>query len=167
MRFGWLPAVEGIGIGLLILLLILVYLAIRRRWIARNGGTFECSMRRHTPSDYDQTARTGPERRQEQSSHARWVLGVARYNGEELQWFRFFSLSWRPKITYRRVDITVVGNRAPVPAEAVALYADQQIVSVVVESRGSSRRRDLAMTPDSVTGMLSWLEAAPPGVGGY
>lgn len=95
------------------------------------------------------------------------MLGVARYSGEDLQWFRFFSLRWWPTITYRRRDIAIVDHRMPSPAESLSLYADQEIVSLAVGSGTSLHKRDLAMTPDSLTGMLSWLEAAPPGVGQY
>lgn len=179
MGFGWFSAVEIIGLVLVILGLCLVGLAVRRRWVARNGGTFECSMRRHVrpagqsfgPSADNTTPSTN------------WVLGVARYSGENLEWFRFFSLAWWPKYTFRRSDVTVVDHRSPTATEAVALYADQEIVTLAIGAAASSAgsgssggsgatlsgaavERDLAMAPDSLTGMLSWLEAAP-GIGRY
>ncbi|QDP97046.1 DUF2550 family protein [Microlunatus elymi] len=170
---------EIIGLVLVFLGLCLIGLAVRRRWVARNGGTFECSMRRHvrpagTPADASVDTTT---------PSTNWVLGVARYSGENLEWFRFFSLAWWPKYTFRRSDVTVVDHRTPTATEAVALYADQEIVTLAIASatsagpRARSRarargdvgsvERDLAMTPDSLTGMLSWLEAAPPGIGRY
>lgn len=164
MSFGWLHDVEIIGIALLVLALMLVWLTVRRRWLARNGGTFECSMRR--PGRSGRRPGTGNQRQQERSSTS-WALGVARYSGENLQWFRFFSFSWRPKISYHRADIAVLDRRLPTPAESASLYVDQEIVSLGIGTAATRRHCDLAMTPDSVTGMLSWLEAAPRDVSRY
>lgn len=154
MRFGWLGAGELIGIILVLVAVVLVGLAVRRRWLARNGGTFECSMRRlgHIQNADTTTPSTD------------WVLGVARYSGDYLEWFRFFSLAWWPKYSFRRSEVSVLDHRTPSAAEAVALYADQEIVRVSTGSGDSAEHRDLAMTPESLTGMLSWLEAAPPGI---
>lgn len=154
MRIGWLSAAEVIGLVLVLLAAVLVGLAVRRRWLARNGGTFECSMRRRPYAIDDQT--TTPS--------TGWVLGVARYGGDDLEWFRFFSLAWWPKYTFRRSEVSILEHRAPTAAEAVALYADQEVVTVATGSGEAVERRDLAMSPDSLTGMLSWLEAAPPGI---
>lgn len=155
MRFGWLSAAEVIGIVLVLLAAVLLGLAVRRRWLARNGGTFECSMRRLDP-DLQNSETTTPS--------TDWVLGVARYSGEYLEWFRFFSLAWWPKYSFRRSEVSILDHRIPSAAEAVALYADQEIVRVSTGRGDSIERRDLAMTPESLTGMLSWLEAAPPGI---
>lgn len=138
----WLGIVELVLAIILLALLPLLCLAIRRRWLARAGGTFECSMRlRQT------TPGTG------------WVLGVARYSGDELQWFRIFSMSAKPRMTFPRKEIAVLETRAPDPVEALSLYAGQKVVRF--EHREDLW--DLAMSPDSVTGLLSWLEASPPG----
>ena len=95
---------------------------------------------------------------------AGWVLGMARYNAEMLEWFRFFS--------YSDASAGVLpaqrgaGGRTPRtrPVEAVALYAGQRVVELV-EHGGpgvAGRTWELAMATDSLTGLLSWLEAAPP-----
>lgn len=137
---------------------ILVGLAVRRRWVARHGGTFECSLRRRSPRRRPANA-SGTE-----APSTDWVLGVARYSGEYLEWFRFFSVFWWPKHRFLRSEVSVVDHRTPTKDEAVALYADQEVVTVEIGGVGRSEQRDLAMTPDSLTGMLSWLEAAPPGI---
>ncbi|GAA2105877.1 DUF2550 domain-containing protein [Microlunatus panaciterrae] len=146
----WFGLVEIVVIVLVLLILPLVLLALRRRWLARMGGTFECSLRlrKSTPG-------TG------------WVLGVARYNGEDLEWFRFFSFSFRPRKTFVRGQVMVLENRDPDPVEAVSLYSGQRVVRVEEGYGDDAQLWDLAMSGDSLTGMLSWLEAAPPGVGGY
>lgn len=146
----WLGIVEIVLIVLIALVLPLACFAIRGRWLARQGGTFECSLRLRT---------TTPS--------AGWVLGVARYSGENLEWFRFFSLSLRARVKLVRASINVVESREPDPVEAVSLYTGQRIVRVEVRGDSNGQIWDLAMSGDSLTGMLSWLEAAPPGVGGY
>lgn len=121
-------------------------LAGRRRLLARDGGAFECSVRLRTSTP-----------------GAGWVLGLARYRDAELQWFRIFSYSARPRRRFVRAAVRVVETRAPDPVEAVALYAGQQVLVLEEPGSGVSRRTELAMSQDSMTGLLSWLEAAPPG----
>ncbi len=143
---GWFVGAEAVIAVILLLALTLVVLALRRRWLARQGGTFECSfrLRTSTPS-------------------AGWVLGVARYNEENLEWFRFFSYSFGPRKSFLRNDVTVLDNREPDPVEAVSLYAGQRVVTIRVSRGTDPEQWDLAMSSESLTGMLSWLEAAPPG----
>lgn len=153
MRDGLLGAAELLIALVLLTVLSLALLAARRRWLSRRGSTFECSLRHHSTSA---TPGTG------------WVLGVARY-GESglLQWFRFFSYSWRPQMAFVRSTVRVLETRDPNPVEAVSLYAEQRIVRVEVADTGGragAEQWDLAMSQDSVTGLLSWLEAAPPGL---
>jgi hypothetical protein len=62
---------EVVLLVLVLLVLVLVGLALRRRLLARQGGTFECSLRLR-----DAVRGSG------------WALGVARYNEENLEWFR-------------------------------------------------------------------------------
>lgn len=147
MMDGWLGVAELLGALVLLLVLALVGLALRRRWLARQGGTFECSLRLHS---------TSPS--------SGWVLGVGRYNEDLLEWFRFFSYSWRARKSFPRREVRVVDTRDPDPVEAVALYAEQRIVRFEVSVGTEQQEWELAMSPDSLTGLLSWLEAAPPGL---
>jgi hypothetical protein len=147
---GWFVGAEIAILTVLLLVLPLILLAVRRRWLARAGGTFECSLRLRTSTP-----------------GAGWALGVARYNAENLEWFRFFSYSYRPRRTFIRSEVNVLDNRDPDSVEAVSLYAGQRIVRVQTTSVSSVQVTDLAMSQESLTGMLSWLEAAPPGVAGY
>ncbi len=142
----WLTVTETVAITLLVLLLIPVFwLIARRRWLSRQGGLFDCSLRLSTT-----TPGTG------------WVLGVARYTGERLEWFRSFSFSLRPRMIFRRGATKAGPQRDPDPIEAVLLYDDQRIVRLDLTD---GRCWELAMQPDSLTGLLSWLESAPPGMG--
>ncbi len=144
---GWLVVVVVLLLVALLAAAALAALPLRRRWLARDGGLFECSVR----------LKTG-------TPGAGWVLGMARYNAEVLEWFRFFSYSSRPRASFVRDDVRVLNNRDPDPVEAVALYAGQRVVELVEQGPGevAGRPWELAMAADSLTGFLSWLEAAPP-----
>jgi hypothetical protein len=146
----WYVGAEVAVLIIVLLVLPLVILALRRRWLARQGGTFECSLRLRTATP-----------------GAGWALGVARYNEENFEWFRFFSYSFSPRKTFLRNDVNVLDNREPDAVEASSLYAGQRIVRIEASSDGTAEVWDLAMSSESLTGMLSWLEAAPPGVVGY
>lgn len=147
----WLGVLEAVVAALVLVVLAILLLAVRRRWLARQGGTFECSARLRV-------------------SHPSggWALGVARYNGEMLEWFRFFSYAFRPRLSLRRTDVRVLESRDPDPVEALALYEGQRVLTLTGrEPAGPTRpagRWELAMDPDSMTGLLAWLEAAPPGL---
>jgi hypothetical protein len=128
-----------------LLLLVLVYglaLVVRRRWISRHGGTFEFSVR----------VRSGRAGRG-------WVLGVGRYSGGLLEWFRVFSLAPRARLTFRRSELEYVGRREPAGVEGYSLYAGH----VIVTCKTPVGSLEVAMSPDALTGFLAWLEAAPPG----
>jgi hypothetical protein len=119
-----------------------VALVARRRWIARNGGTFEFSVR----------TRSGRAGRG-------WTLGAARYTGDGLEWFRVFSLAPRPRFVYRRAELEYVGRRDPEGVESYSLYSGH----IVVTCRTPAGLTEFAMSPQALTGFLAWLEAAPPG----
>ena len=147
MMDGWWGIAEGLALLIVSLALALVLLAVRRRYLARQGATFECSLRLNTSTP-----------------GAGWVLGVGRYNGSALEWFRFFSYSWRPRKSFPRCEVRVLETRDPDPVEAVSLYADQRIVRFEMVGTDDAQEWSLALSPDSLTGLLSWLEAAPPGL---
>ena len=138
---------EVLGLLVLLVALGLVMLAARQRWLSRQGGTFPCSLRLGT------TARSSG-----------WALGVARYNQGLLEWFRFFSYSFRPRLVFPRSEVRVLESREPDMVESVSLGADQRVLRVETTLRDvTAAEYELAMSPESLTGLLSWLEAAPPG----
>jgi hypothetical protein len=138
----WQWIADSVGVVLLLVLLYGLCLVVRRRWIARNGGTFELSHRAR------------PER-----AGRGWVLGVGRYSADTLEFFRIFSVSPRPRLTLDRSDLEYAGQRDPVGTEAHSLYLGH----VIVACRDRAGPFELAMSPDALTGFLSWIEAAPPG----
>jgi hypothetical protein len=146
---GWVGVVQILALCVLLIALSLVVLALRQRWLNRLGGNFECSLRLRV---------TTPG--------AGWVLGVCRYSEGILEWFRFFSYSPRPRLTFQRGQLRVLETRDPDPVEAVALSSDQTVVRVQSPGR-PGEVLELAMSAESLTGLLSWLEAAPPGARRY
>jgi hypothetical protein len=143
----WQWIVDVVGVALLVVLLYGVCLVLRRRWIARDGGTFELSHRARPASRKGHGAGRG------------WILGVGRYSGDRLEFFRVFSISPRPRAVLARRDLHYRGQRRPVGAEAHSLYAGH----VVLDCASSAGELELAMAPEAVTGFLAWLEASPPG----
>ncbi|MFF8029998.1 MULTISPECIES: DUF2550 domain-containing protein [unclassified Streptomyces] len=134
------------GIVLVLVLAGLFVFGLRRRLIQRSGGTFDCSLRWEAPESGD-------------SQGKGWAYGVARYNGDRVEWFRVFSYAPRPRRALERSAIEVAGRRLPEGEEELALLTDYVVLACL--HRGT--RLELAMSEDALTGFLAWLEAAPPG----
>lgn len=140
----WLGITEVVALTLVIVLLVpVVFLGVRRRWLARQGGLFDCSLRLS-----------------EKTPGAGWALGVARYSGDNLEWFRSFSVALRPRLIFPRSQTRAGVQRDPDAIESVVLYDEQRILRLEL---ADGRSWELAMAVASLTGLLSWLESAPPG----
>ncbi|ARP72378.1 DUF2550 domain-containing protein [Streptomyces pluripotens] len=134
----------GIVVALVVVGLFLF--GLRRRLIQRSGGTFDCSLRWDVAERPDAGGKG-------------WSYGVARYNGDRVEWYRVFSYALRPRRVLERDRIEVAGRRLPEGEEELALLSDAVIITCT--HRGA--RLELAMSEDALTGFLAWLEAAPPG----
>ena len=133
---------EALGLVVLLVAGSLLSLYVRRRMLTRGGGTVDLSLRL------------------KRGTHGRgWVLGVGRFDGDSLEWYRVFSLAMRPRRTLTRRDLRVLAQRAPTGAERLALLSG----AVVMECSSSAGPVELAMEPSALTGFLAWLEATPPG----
>lgn len=140
----WVGYTEWVALALVLLLLVpVVFLGVRRRWLARQGGLFDCSVRLSG-----------------KSPGSGWALGVARYSGDNLEWFRVFSIALRPRLIFPRSQARAGAQRDPDPIESVLLYDEQRILTLEL---ADGRSWELAMSTASLTGLLSWLESAPPG----
>lgn len=133
---------EVIAALLLLAALLVAVFVGRRRFLSRSSGTFDCSMRT--------TA---------QGVGKGWVLGLARYEADRIEWFRVFDLSMRPRRVLLRGDMQVQERRYPTGPEAFSVMSGFVIVRCAYE-RGPL---ELAMSEQAYTGFASWLEAAPPG----
>jgi hypothetical protein len=132
---------------LIILVLAAAGIAARRYLLERGGGTVECGLRKGGGS---------------------WRLGVASYRLDELCWFRVFAISMRPQETFPRRDLTVLSRRLPTDAEEASLGHGMIVLECRLgDSSASASTTDatieLAMEKAALTGLLAWLEAAPPG----
>jgi Protein of unknown function (DUF2550) len=136
--------VEWIGLGVFALLLLLCTIFLRREVISRRGGTIEVSLRLS-----EAVAGRG------------WSPGIARFVGDEMRWYRVFSLAPGPRRKLSRLSLSVQERRAPGPPERLVLPDDWVIV------RCSTGREpvEIAMARTTLTGFLSWLEAGSPGQG--
>ena len=137
-------ALETVVALVAIAVLLVGALVVRRRLISRAGGTFDCSLRLR-PGEYGRG----------------WVMGVARFGDDRIDWYRTFSFAPRPKRTLSRSALHIVGRRRPKGAEALALLSG----AVVLECIAQGENLQLAMNEPAATGFRSWLEAAPPGQG--
>jgi hypothetical protein len=133
---------QWVGIGVLIVLLALAALFFRRSAITRGGGTIDVSLRLTTLV-----------------SGRGWSHGLARFSGDDLKWYRVFSFSPRPRRVLSRRELAVQGRRQPDGVERLTMPDDWVVV------RCADRRSsvEIAMASSTLTGFLSWVEAAPPG----
>ena len=114
-------------------------IAARRFLLERGGATVECGLRLHGRS---------------------WRLGVASYQLDEFRWYGIFGISMCPEQTFPRRDLAVVARRPPTEEEITILGPGR----IVAECQlGASATIDLALAESALTGLLAWLESAPPG----
>lgn len=143
---GLIGVVDVLAVLLGLALVALGLLVLRRRFISRSGGTFDCSLRLRPAAN--------------PKSGQGWTLGIARYSGESLEWYRVFSYALRPKRVFGRRDLQVVDRREPQGAEAFSLLSGAVVVRCV-EPGGPV---ELALSRDTLTGFLAWVESSPPGI---
>jgi hypothetical protein len=131
-----------LGVLLAFLALVIALFIFRRYVLTRDLGAFDCSLRR-------------------ESGHAvgGWMLGVARYEQDRLDWFRIFTLSFRPVRTSARARLLIVDRRSPVGAEGYTVTPG----AVIVECSYGALTLEFAMSELAANGFATWLESAPPG----
>jgi hypothetical protein len=134
--------VGGIGIGVAVILVALLVLFVRRAVVTRSGGIIRLSVRVTTVLD-----------------GRGWSPGFGRFAGDELRWYRMFSFALRPKRVLSRKGLAVERRRLPEGQERLSMPADW----VILRCTSHHAPVEIAMARSTVTGFLSWLEAAPPG----
>jgi len=128
---------------LILLVLAASGIAARRFLLERRGATVECGLRQ----------RGRP-----------WRLGLASYQLDEFRWYRTFGFSMRPERTFPRRDLVVVARRPPTGDEITILGPGRIVAECQVGgSDAGAGPVDLALPESALTGLLAWLESAPPG----
>ncbi len=151
---------------LILLVLAASGIAVRRFLLERGGATVECGLRRPGGS---------------------WRLGLASYQLDEFYWYRVFGFSMRPEQAFPRHDLAVVARRPPTEEEVIILGPGRIVAECQLGASGASGGADgaadgpgdpgaaggagaggagtvdLALAESALTGLLVWLEAAPPG----
>jgi hypothetical protein len=138
-------AVDAVWLFAAILALIVVFaaaLAIRRYWLERGGGTVECGLR--SPA-----------------GRGAWRLGVVSYQQDELCWHGALGVALRPEYVFPRRSVEVTSRRPVEPSETAVL--DPGWIVVEAKTGTADDPVDLAMSDQALTGLLAWVEAAPPG----
>lgn len=163
---------DGLVTTVLVLLLGIGVLFARRVVIRRRGGTFDCSLRL-TPGSAQAAVHFGASHQTAVAQRGTstplsaagvragrgWSYGVAQYENDRIDWFRIFSYAFRPAAVLTRPNLEVIGRRDAEGHEELALFPGWTIV----ECGFGAGLVELAMSPDALTGFLSWIEGAPPG----
>jgi len=127
---------------LVLLVIAAAVIAARRFLLERAGATIECGLRKGQGS---------------------WRLGVASYQLDEFCWFGVFGISMRPDETFSRRDLAVVARRPPTEEEVTILGPGRIVAECQLGAGGGPGTVDLALAESALTGLLAWLESAPPG----
>jgi len=123
---------------LLLLVLLVVGFVVRRSLLLRGIGAVEIWIK---------------------LSPRRWSLGVGWFDGDELSWYRVFSLSPRPARVLVRGRLQVLERRQLSERDAIVLPRKM----VILACQTPERTEQVAMSAGAMNGLLSWLEASPPG----
>jgi hypothetical protein len=127
---------------LIVLVVAASGIAARRFLLERRGATVECGLRRPGGS---------------------WRLGIASYQLDEFSWYRIFGFSMRPEVVFLRRDLAVVARRPLTEEEVTVLGPGRLVAECQLTGSGEVTSVDLALAESALTGLLVWLEGAPPG----
>lgn len=146
---GWELSAEVVTASVLALVVVLLLLVaamfLRRRLLSRGARVFDCAANLHP------------------ASKRGFTVGMARYADERFEWFRAFSVAAGPSLVVPRRGARLV-HQAPRDADGDSLVGLATVVRLELPGRSGRRTVDLALDAGSATGLMSWLEAAPPGV---
>ena len=114
---------------------------LRQRTIAQSIGTVNCQVR--------------------SSLGGNFIPGSLHYSATKLKFYRTFSLSPTPSITWVRDGLSIVerGKAADLGRSDVPPWVAGQYLVVC---RYNGKPLELLMMPEAYSGFASWLEAAPP-----
>jgi hypothetical protein len=140
-----LSAVEVLAVLLVVVCLAVAFVPMRRHLIRRGGGAFDCAVR------FGPLPLVGDA--------AGWSFAIGRYTDVNVELYRVFSYSPRPRTSLARRGFDVVGRREAVGEETRTLLPGW----TVLECSAAGEVVELAMSAESMMAFLTWVEAAPPG----
>jgi hypothetical protein len=132
---------EILAVGLVVLLVLMVALFGRREFYSRTHGTVELYLRLS-----------------ERQPGRGWAPGFASFRGDELRWYRLFSLAPWPRRRLSRRSLTVESRRPPTAEEALLVPVEW----MVLRCKADQDMVEVAMARRTLTGFLSWLESVTP-----
>lgn len=136
-------------VALVVLAIPALFLLARRIWLLRGIPSFDCGAMLDSPAP-----------------GTTWVSGVARFRGEELWWYPYVGWSFAPKLRFpRQRTIALATSALEREGEGEEDWLEYRVVPLSRQIGGGTSVWDLAMAPAAATAVLSWLEAAPPGMG--
>jgi hypothetical protein len=135
---------EVVGAIVVALVLAVAALVLRRHVITRGIGSFDCSLRV-----------------EDSAGRSRWMVGVARYEPDRLDWFNIFGFSLRPARSLGRAHLEILDRRPPNSHDIYAVMPGW----VVARCVDGDTALELAMGQNAYNGFATWLESAPPGQG--
>ena len=137
-----MQVLEVIGICFVALFALLFAIFFRRRLLMAGGGTIRLQIR---------TTTMIPGRG--------WSAAIGQFAGGEFRIHRMFTFAVRPKRVLDRGELVVEDRRRPEGPERLTMPGHW----VILRCATTLDELEIAMAESTVTGFLSWLEAAPPG----
>jgi len=142
-----IDTLDGVVVLVGVIAAVFVTLLLRQLILRRRGATVHCALRLGVGA----------------STH-HWHTGVARYTGEDFEWFRLLSLSYQPQHVFVRRSIEIGARRYPRHAETFLVPHGAAIIDCAVITRqGTHMDVELAMSEAATTGLLAWIESSAPG----
>lgn len=141
--------VEIVSLIVVVLCLAALAIPVRRHLLRRSGGAFDCAVRLQPPAAQAVAA----------GEAAGWSFAIGRYRDLQVELYRVFSYAPRPRASLARRGFDVTGRRPALGEEARTLLHGWSVLECVAGGDAV----ELAMSPESMMGFLSWVEAAPPG----
>lgn len=120
------------GILALLLLVLVIVLVVRLVVLSRLPGALQCSYHK--------------------LGSRRWRTGILRLQPHELQWYPTFALTYRPSKRYARGKFEIESH--------LRMRAEETFV--VVNICHGEEHFTWAMSDDAFSGLVSWIDAAPP-----
>ncbi len=124
------------------------FLLIRRMMLGDRHTVFDCVLR-------------APDLKR-----PRWRPGLARYQGDHIQWFPVWSFGVGPALDLRRsqiIDLTVSADAAEALPSPM-MRDDMRHVLVKAHLDGRAIEFEMLLGKASSLGLMSWVEAGPRGL---